>query len=178
MTLGVTQTCMSRSASGRKILQQPAQGCFLRWLACSFPWPKSCGFAVLKRVFPPLRRHAEGEKPGSLWPPRKAGLNPSNRSGRIKRAERVSEYLEESPSRLARPPKPQSWDVSRRKGDVQPHGFGCGGHPRTAQKAHKSVAFPCVTMTEPVFGQASGFAPAPTRSTRPYQFKDMPSFTR
>ena len=54
-------------------------------LARSFHRPKSCAFAVLNGVFPPLWRHAEGEKPASLWPlPRQRILNPcSTRKGRV-----------------------------------------------------------------------------------------------
>ena len=90
------------------------------WLARSCHRPKSCGFAVLKCVFPPLRRHAEGEKPVSLWPSREAVsktcCNLKTRQGGSSERGRVSEHLEECPCRLARPLPPKSWDVSRREG--------------------------------------------------------------
>ena len=59
--------------------------------------------------------------------------------------ERVSEYLEESPRRLARSFRARkSWDVSRRR--VWPAGGGLRGrrqdHPRQSQKALKSFALP------------------------------------
>jgi hypothetical protein len=53
----------------------------------------------------------------------------------------ISEHMEESPRLLARPSTPKSWDVSRREGVSSRRGIGGeGGHPRTAQKALKSLA--------------------------------------
>jgi len=43
--------------------------------------------------------------------------------GRIKRAERVSENLQESPLLLARPFPPESWDFPSTAGGVQPSGY-------------------------------------------------------
>ena len=61
------------------------------------------------------------------------------RPGGSSEREWVSEYLEESPLRLARPLRTKSWDVSSRRATRRRGSRGRGGIARQAQEAHESL---------------------------------------
>jgi hypothetical protein len=109
--------------------------------------------------------------------PAAAGDNPSrlqaeirqNPSGRIKRAGRVSECLEESPHWLARPSPRKSWDVSRRAGVSSRRGVtGATADIPVRRRTLSSLSRGAVPRrnpfnpSKPVSRQGSGYAPAPT----------------
>jgi len=137
-----SETRRGREGDGRQRLVERSKS--PRWSrrASSFKprsatWPSQIRPATLRQPVKPIK---------SVSPHDNCRSRPS---GRISEVKRVSEYLEESPVLLARPPRPKSWDVLRSEG-FPPKGVrGRGGIPGEKPKAHKSLAGPQRVVAAP-----------------------------
>jgi hypothetical protein len=103
--------------------------------------------AKVLNVFSPKGCLPKGQPTGetafkSLAAPRSGFLIRKTRPGGSSERRRVSEYLEESPRRLARPSKPKSWMFCDVQGVSSRADLGAGGHPRNDAQTPKSLALP------------------------------------